>query len=278
MRGWRVMVSVWDMSDELTADRLTVVRRLSGALSEPGRASEIVIVFQPQVSVRTGRVSSVEALLRWTDPDWGLVSTAELIRAVEPTAVMQQLTRCVLDRVVGQLAAWNRTGIRLRAAVNISVFDLCAPGFDAQVLDVLERHQVTARQLDLELTEGAMIADGLLLEEAAHRVAKLGVGLSLDDFGTGFSSLRCLRRLPLSEVKIDRSYVRGLADGGPDQAIVRAIYGCAQALGLRTVAEGVEDEATAGILASLDRVIGQGWHYGRPMPAAELADWLRRRA
>ena len=258
--------------------RLTLLQRLSRALNDPARASEIAMLFQPQVSVRTGRVDSVEALLRWTDPGRGLVPTDELMQTVEPTGVMQQLTLLVLDRVVGQLAEWNQAGIWLRAAANVSVFDLTAEGFDSQVRDVLERHRITPQQLDIEVTERAIIEDSVVLDEAAHRIAKLGVGLSLDDFGTGFSSLRRLRRLPLTEVKIDRTYVSKIAESAPDRAIVTAIHGCAQALGLRTVAEGVEDEATVGVLATFDRVIGQGWYYGRPMPAPELADWLRRRA
>jgi EAL domain-containing protein (putative c-di-GMP-specific phosphodiesterase class I) len=233
------------------------------------------MLFQPQVSVRTGQVDSVEALLRWTDPRQGLVSTDELIRTVEPTGVMQLLTLHVLDRVAGQLADWNQVGIRLRAAVNVSVFDLCSAGFDSQVRGVLERHQVSPRQIDIEVTERAMIENTSLLDEAAQRIAELGVGLSLDDFGTGFSSLRRLRRLPLTEVKIDRAYVSKIVNSPPDLAIVTAIHELAHALGLRTVAEGVEDEATVGILATLGQVIGQGWYYARPMPAPELVDWLQ---
>jgi diguanylate cyclase (GGDEF)-like protein len=258
--------------------RLSLLQRLSRALNDPARASEITLLFQPQVSVRTGRVDSVEALLRWTDPGRGLVPTDELISAVEPTGVMQQLTLHVLDRVVGQLAEWNRLGVRLRAAANVSVFDLVSEGFDSQVRGVLDRHQVTARQLDIEVTERAVIENTALLDEAAQRIARLGVGLSLDDFGTGFASLRRLRRLPLTEVKIDRVYVSKLADSAPDRAIVTAIHELAQALGLRTVAEGVEDEATVGILTRFDRVIAQGWYYARPMPAPELVSWLRGRA
>jgi diguanylate cyclase (GGDEF)-like protein len=259
-------------------DRLSLLQRLSRTLTDPARASQITMLFQPQVSIRTGQVNSVEALLRWIDPERGLVPTDELIQTVEPTGVMQQLTLHVLDRIAGQLAEWNRSGIRLRAAANVSVFDLITEGFDSQVRGVLERHQIKPEQLDIEVTERAVIENTSLLDEAAHRIAKLGVGLSLDDFGTGFASLRRLRRLPLTEVKIDRVYVSKLADSAPDRAIVTAIYELAQALGLRIVAEGIEDEAAAGILATFDGVIGQGWYYARPMPAAELVDWLRSRA
>jgi predicted signal transduction protein with EAL and GGDEF domain len=260
------------------ADRLALLQRVSRAVNDPAHASEITMLYQPQVSIRTGRVNSVEALLRWTDPERGLVRTDELIATVEPTGVMHQLTVHVLDRVVGQLAEWNRLGIRLRAAVNVSVYDLIAREFDAQVRHVLERHQITPRQLDIEVTERAVIEDTSLLDEAAQRIATLGVGLSLDDFGTGFASLRQLLRLPVTEVKIDRVYVSKLAESPRDRAIVTAIHELAQALGLRVVAEGVEDEATVDVLAGFDQVIGQGWYYARPMPATELVDWLRGRA
>jgi diguanylate cyclase (GGDEF)-like protein len=259
-------------------DRLGMLQRVSRAVNDPAHASEIMMLFQPQVSIRTGRVNSVEALLRWTDPERGLVRTDELIATVEPTGVMQQLTLHVLDRVVWQLAEWNRQGIRLRAAVNVSVYDMIAEGFCDQVSGVLERHQVTPQQLDIEVTERAVIENTSLLDAAAQRIAALGVGLSLDDFGTGFASLRRLLRLPVTEVKIDRAYVSKLADSVRDRAIVTAIHELAQALGLRVVAEGVEDEATVGILAGLDDIIAQGWYYARPMPAPDLVEWLRGRA
>jgi EAL domain-containing protein (putative c-di-GMP-specific phosphodiesterase class I) len=134
-----------------------------------------------------------------------VIPTDELLRIVEPTGVMQQLTRHVLDRVVAQLADWNRVGLHLRAALNVSVLDLITDDFDAHIREVLRRHGISPRQLDIEITEGATVDDTVLLDEAAMRLARVGVGLTLDDFGTGFASLRRLRRLPLAEVKIDRS-------------------------------------------------------------------------
>lgn len=234
-------------------------------------------MFQPQVSITSGQMNSVEALLRWHDPVRGLAPTDELIRLVEPTGVMQDLTRHVLDRVVAQLAEWNRLGLRLRAAVNVSVLDLNAGNFDEQVRQTLDRYRISPQQLDIEITEGSLVSDTSMLDDATQRVARSGVGLSLDDFGTGFASLRRLRRLPLSEVKIDRSYVSRIAESPSDLAIVRAIYDLACALGLRVVAEGVEDEATVRVLAELGSVIGQGWYYGRPMSAHQLVDWVRDR-
>ena len=257
--------------------RLSVLRRLSVAVTDPAHAAEIAVLFQPQVSIATGRTDSVEALLRWHDPEGGLMPTDQLMRIVEPTGVMQQLTRHVLDRVLAQLAEWNSTGLHLRAAVNVSVLDLSGEGFDTEVRDLLARHRVTPEQLDIEITERSVVEDTTVLDDAAQRLTRLGVGLSLDDFGTGFTSLRRLRRLPLSEVKIDRSYVSRVTQSPPDRAIVNAIYDLSQVLGLRIVAEGVEDEATVRILAKLDSVIGQGWYYGHPMAAPQLVDWLRER-
>jgi len=259
-------------------DRLALLGGLSSAISDPERSAEISVLFQPQVSLATGGATSVEALVRWQHPQRGPIPTDELIRVVEPTGVMQQLTQHVLDRVAAQLAEWNRVGLRLRAAVNVSVLDLCMDEFPDQVVEAMRRHGITAEQLDIEITERAMAEDTLLLDEAAHRLAHVGVGLSLDDFGTGFSSLRRLRRLPLTEVKIDQSYVRQMAQSAQDRAIVKAIHDMGQVLGLRLVAEGVEDEATVDVLTRVGSFVVQGWYYARPMAAPELEEWLRQRA
>ncbi|MEV0719018.1 bifunctional diguanylate cyclase/phosphodiesterase [Asanoa sp. NPDC050611] len=255
-------------------DRWTLLCDLREALDDPARASEIVVLYQPQVSLATGRTESVEALLRWSHPSRGLIPTDDLIELVEPTGVMQQLTHYVLDRVVGQLAEWNRMGIQLRAAVNVSVNDLVAEHFDNALADTLRSHGVPARQLDIEITERALVEDTQRLDEAAHRVVALGVGLSLDDFGTGFASLRRLRQMPLAEVKIDRAYVSRIGHSPADREMVTTIHGLANVLGLRIVAEGIEDEETARVLTDLGGVIGQGWLYARPMTAPQLVGWL----
>jgi len=157
------------------------------------------------------------------------------------------------------------------------VLDPCADHFDAQLEYILHTHGVSPGQLDIEITERALVEQTRLLDEAANRVAALGVGLSLDDFGTGFASLRRLRQMPLAEIKIDRSYVNRIAHSPADRAIVATIHDIANVLGLRLVAEGIEDEQTARILADLDGVIGQGWLYARPMTAQQLVLWLEHR-
>jgi diguanylate cyclase (GGDEF)-like protein len=274
----RRIATVYERKNPSDVDRrLALLGGLSSAVNDPEHSAELSVLFQPQVSLTTGGATSVEALVRWQHPQHGLIPTDELIDVVEPTGVMQELTQHVLDRVAAQLAEWNRSGLRLRAAVNVSVLDLCMDDFPDQVADTMRRHGITAEQLDLEITERAMAEDTLLLDEAAHRLAHVGVGLSLDDFGTGFASLRRLRRLPLAEVKIDRSYVSRMVHSGQDRAIVKAIYDLAQVLGLRLVAEGIEDAATVGVLSELGSFVGQGWYYAKPMEATHLVNWLRDR-
>jgi len=173
----------------------------------PWRPNTVGTSARSQVSIATGRTDSVEAPLRLHHPDRGIVPTDELIRVVEPTGVMQQLTAHVVDRVVGQLAEWNNIGVCLRAAVNVSILDVITDDFDTQIGAALDHYGIDPEQLVIEITERSMTDDTRAFDKAAHRLTRVGAGLSLDDFGTGYASLRHLNRLPLTEVKIDRSYV-----------------------------------------------------------------------
>ncbi|GAB3955355.1 hypothetical protein GCM10027614_64350 [Micromonospora vulcania] len=239
-------------------------------------AGQITMYYQPQIAIATGEVVGVEALLRWRHPRRGMVDPEELIRVAEQSAVMRLLTRRVVDDVVEQLARWSAAGVRLRAALNVSVRDLHTGEIADQIADRLARYEVPAEQLQLEITEGALMADPRRVLATISRLHKLGVAIALDDFGTGYSSLQHLRRLPLSEVKVDRSFVLGMADDADDAAIVRSMIELAGALGLRVVAEGVEDERTWRMLHAAGCDAAQGWFYARPMPAEELVTWLSR--
>jgi EAL domain-containing protein (putative c-di-GMP-specific phosphodiesterase class I) len=225
------------------------------------------VVYQPQLAVNTRKLSGAEALVRWTHPVWGPVRPDEMIEAVEPTEVMHLLTLHILDRVGAQVREWNERGFRLRIAVNVSVQDLHDPDFPRQVSNTLDRYGISAEQLTVEITERMLIEDGQRVARAAERVRQLGVGLSLDDFGTGHASMEQLQVLPLTEVKIDKRYVAGLTNDASKRAIVTSIHQLAKAMGLSIVAEGVEDEETAAALATLPETIGQGWHFGKPVPA-----------
>ncbi|MFE0590613.1 putative bifunctional diguanylate cyclase/phosphodiesterase [Micromonospora echinospora] len=243
---------------------------------EVGEPCGITMYYQPQVRIATGEVVGVEALLRWRHPRRGMVDPEELIRVAEQSAVMRLLTRRVVDDVVGQLARWSAAGSTLRAALNVSVRDLHTGEIADQIGDLLSRYAIRPDRLQLEITEGALMADPRRVLDTISRLHRIGVAIALDDFGTGYSSLQHLRRLPLSEVKVDRSFVLGMADDPDDAAIVRSMIELAGALGLRVVAEGVEDERTWRLLHAAGCDLAQGWFYARPMPADELTAWLAR--
>jgi EAL domain-containing protein (putative c-di-GMP-specific phosphodiesterase class I) len=234
------------------------------------------MLYQPQVDLGTQRLAGVEALLRWRHPEWGPVRTDELIEVVEPTEVMHLLTRHVLRAAVWQMRQWNDMGQRLRVAVNVSVQDLHHPAFVTDLETLVAEQGVDPAQLSIEITERMLSTEGPRIGHVVGKLTRLGVGLSLDDFGTGHASLRQLRQLPLTEVKIDRAYVSGILDNPADQAVISSVHQMARSLGVTVVAEGVEDERTAVALARLPGTVGQGWPFGAPMHADELAQRVGR--
>jgi EAL domain-containing protein (putative c-di-GMP-specific phosphodiesterase class I) len=261
--------------DHNSPDRLSLLADLRLALDNTD-SSEVMFYYQPQVEMATGAVVGVEALLRWHHPHKGLIDPEELIRIAEHSGVMRMLTLRVVDDVIGQLAKWRANGLTLRAAINVSVRDLHTGEVVDRLVEQLEHHDISPQHVQMEITEGALMADPRRVLATLQRLDKLGVALSLDDFGTGYSSMQHLRRLPLSEVKIDRSFVLGMADDPDDEAIVRSMIDLASALNLRVVAEGVEDDRTRRLLVGAGCHVAQGWYYARPMPADELASWLAR--
>ena len=235
-------------SDHNSPERLELLADLRRAL-DVARPDEIQLYYQPQVDMATGEVVGVEALLRWHHPQRGLVSPEHLIRVAEHTAVMRLLTSRVLEDAIGQLAKWQAQGLMLRASINVSVRDLTPAGAGRPARRPCSPTAACRpNQVQLEITEGALMADPRRVLVTLHRLDTLGVALSLDDFGTGYSSLQHLRRLPLAEVKIDRSFVLGMATDPDDAAVVGSIIDLARALGLRVVAEGVEDDRTRRML------------------------------
>jgi diguanylate cyclase (GGDEF)-like protein len=260
-------------ADQNSPQRLSLLADLRAALSDPDGGG-LSLVYQPQIEINSGTVIGIEALLRWHHPSRGLVSPEELIKVAEPSSVMRLLTRWVLEQAVQRAAMWADNGMRLRVAVNVSVRDLHSGEIVELIEGLLARNGVAAHQLQLEITESALMADPNRVISTLTRLHRIGVGIALDDFGTGFSSLQHLRRLPLSEVKIDRSFVIGMVEDADDRAIVRSIIELAGALGLRIVAEGVEDERAWRLLHLAGCDVGQGWFYAHPLSATELPDWL----
>ena len=237
---------------------------------------EVSLHYQPQVDLLSGEVIGVEALLRWRHPERGLVRTADLLQVAEHTAVMQLLTARVIDEVVAQVATWRAAGLSLRASLNVSARDL----HEGEIVELLARrlavHAVPAEQIQVEITESALMSDAARAHTTVERLASLGVAVALDDFGTGYSSLQHLRKLPLAEIKIDQSFVAGMAHNTDDAAIVRSTVELARALGLRSVAEGVENEYTWRMLAQAGCSLAQGYFAARPMPGDEIPAWLER--
>jgi diguanylate cyclase (GGDEF)-like protein len=258
---------------ELAERRIALLRELHMVLRDPARHHEIAVLYQPQIDLDTGRLAAVEALLRWTHPEWGLIPADLLIESIEPSEIMHELTVHVLHRVADQMRRWNEQGEPLRVSVNVSVQDLHRPDFVAELGRLVDEHGIPPSQLAIEITERMLISDIERVGRVARALAERGLGLSLDDFGTGYASLQQLRQLPLREVKVDRSYIIGVVDNPTDRAIVASVHQLTRALGVDVVAEGVEDEGIARALAELPGMIGQGWYFGRPMSVEELCDW-----
>ena len=257
--------------------------RLGGELRRALDAGEFRVVYQPIVELARGRVVGVEALVRWQHPTRGLVSPAEFIPAAEGTGLIVPLGRFVLGEACRQAAAWlDRFGpdVLQKIAPNVSVRQLHDPDFVADVRQVLAESGLPADRVVLELTESAVLRGPQVLQ-TLHRLHDLGVRLALDDFGTGESSLSLLRAFPASIVKLDKSFVDGIEvaeEGTPEaaarQAVARAVIQLAGALGLDTVAEGIENQAQADRLMALGYTLGQGYHLARPMPAEDLTRLL----
>jgi EAL domain-containing protein (putative c-di-GMP-specific phosphodiesterase class I) len=256
-------------------DRHSTIRL--GMLAELRTALEnhdLEVHYQPKADLRTGDVVGVEALLRWCHAERGMVQPDDFLPLAEQTGLMRLITKFVLDEALQQLSVWWRMGIRVHCAVNVSARDLYDRGFADLLKRSIENYDVPPRALMIEVTESVVMTDPSRAASTLLSLAGLGVGVSLDDFGTGYSSLVHLKRLPVSEVKIDRSFVQRMDVNEDDAAIVRSIIDLASALGLRTVAEGVETRDAWDRLAVYGCDIAQGWYLAKAMPAQIATDWL----
>ncbi|MGW0820809.1 putative bifunctional diguanylate cyclase/phosphodiesterase [Streptomyces sp. NPDC002845] len=269
----RTGVEVYESKrDSNTPDRLGLLGDLRRSLD----AHEVQLHYQPKVRF-DGQVAGLEALVRWVHPERGKVPPDEFIAIAESSGLMPHLTEYVLETALGQVARWRAQGLHVPVAVNVSPRDVHTPGFAGAVAARLARHGVPAGALQLEITEHVLLEDP---QRAADTLAGLtghGVKMSLDDFGTGYSSLVHLRRLPVSELKIDRSFVARLAVDTEDAEIVRCTVDLAHSLGLLVVAEGVEDDETWERLRDLGCDAVQGWLVAAAMPPDETTAWLRAR-
>jgi len=256
--------------DRNAPHRLTLVSQVRGAIE----AGEFTLFYQPKVRLADGRVSGAEALIRWHHPDSGLLMPDEFIPLVEKTVLLRPLTQCVVKMALDHWTSWSARGIEIPIAVNLSprsLLDLQLPAF---VREELQDRQIPPAFLRMELTEGSLMADSARSSGVLGELARAGISISIDDFGTGYSSLSYLRRLPIDEIKIDRSFVMNMKDDANDFAIVRATVELGQNLGLHVVAEGVEDLDTFDKLAEFGCDEAQGYYIGRPMPVEDFERWL----
>ncbi|MEW2522444.1 putative bifunctional diguanylate cyclase/phosphodiesterase [Actinacidiphila alni] len=258
--------------DGNTPDRLGLLGDLRRALE----TGDVQLHYQPKVRF-DGQVAGLEALVRWEHPERGRVSPEEFITMAETSGLMPQLTEYVLDTALEQVARWRRMGLNAPVAVNVSPRDVHSPGFAGAVAARLARHQVPPGALQLEITEHVLLEDPQRAADTLNGLTGHGVKMSLDDFGTGYSSLVHLRRLPVSELKIDRSFVARLVVDPEDAEIVRCTIDLAHSLGLLVVAEGVEDDETWERLRDLHCDAVQGWLVAAAMPPDEATAWLRAR-
>jgi EAL domain-containing protein (putative c-di-GMP-specific phosphodiesterase class I)/GAF domain-containing protein len=240
-------------------------------------SGEIVVHMQPQMELRSGRIVAAEALARWQHPDCGVLAPLSFIPWAEELGLAERLTDVVLIQSLRCIERLDELAVRpLNVAVNLSAGALKDAGIVPRVYEILERSSVAAKRLTLEVTETALIDDPAVAEGVLSHLKSLGVRLALDDFGTGYSSLARLQRLPLDEVKIDRSFLEQTRQSG-DTGVIAAIASLGRHLGLTVVAEGAELEAELGLLASLGCHLVQGYALARPMPADELRSWLESR-
>jgi diguanylate cyclase (GGDEF)-like protein len=256
--------------DQNSAERLSLMSELRQAVER----DELTLYYQPKVDLATHRVKYVEALVRWDHPTRGFVSPDQFIPFAEQTGYIKTISRWVADRAIAQCAAWHAQGIELAVSVNVSARELIQSSLPETFQSLLEKHAVAPEWIWIEITESAIMDDPNHAIETLDRLHALGIRLSIDDFGTGYSSLSYLKRMPVDELKIDKSFVMGMAHHKDDETIVRSTIDLGHNMGLKVVAEGVEDEALMQRLKALHCDLAQGFHLSRPLPPAKLELWL----
>lgn len=267
--GWNIYAPE---SDRNSPERLAVLGDLRRGIAN----NELVLYYQPKIELPSGRVRGVEALVRWNHPTRGLVPPDEFIPLAEKTSLIEPLTTWVVRESMTQARRWFDEGLGLSVAINISARSLISLEFVAHVETILKETAAPAGLIELEVTESAIMVDPVKARVVLERFHQLGLKLSIDDFGTGFTSLAYLRALPINVLKVDRLFIRDMLTEDADRVIVRSVIELGRNLGLGVVAEGVEDEATARELSSMGCSLGQGYLWSRPLPVVEFNNWHSR--
>ena len=272
-RAGRGSHAVYCAAEDDAHRRLELITRLRTAIA----GDELELHYQPVFDLATGRASGVEALIRWNDPERGMVSPAEFIPLAEDTGLIEPMGAWVLDSVCRQAREWKDLGLDVEVAFNASPIELARPGFARRLGERMAEHGIGPGMLAVEIIESA-VADAAAVAPVLQRVAELGVQVAIDDFGAGFSSLTRLRHLTVHTLKLDRAFLHGVPDDARGAGFITAILALAGQLGLRVVAEGIETQAQQDFLTSEACGIGQGYHLARPMPAAAVTELLQAEA
>jgi diguanylate cyclase (GGDEF)-like protein/PAS domain S-box-containing protein len=255
--------------DRYTRSRYDRVARIQDALDY----HEIVLHYQPKVDMRAGRIAGAEALVRWRHPERGLLMPAEFLPLIEDHDVVIRLGEAVIEAVLVQMETWQAGGLSLPVSVNVSGRQLQSPGFVQRLSEALARHPRVARQLELEVLETTALEDMVKVSRVIEECSELGVPFSLDDFGTGYSSLTYLKRLPVTTIKIDQSFVGEILSDPNNLVIVQGVIGLTNAFQRRAIAEGVETAEHGRLLLQLECDHAQGYGIARPMPGDEIVPW-----
>ncbi len=267
--GHQPLVTYRSEDDYHSPERLVLATDLRRALGE----GQLVLHYQPQVELGLGRPVAAEGLVRWQHPQRGLLSPFEFIDVAERTGLIKDLTYRVIDLGLRDLRSWSEDGRKLSLSLNVSVRSLLDRRFPEEVEKLLALHGIDGKALTLELTESSLMVDPEVARKTMRHLSELGVSVAIDDFGTGYSSLAYLTDLPIGELKIDKSFVRAMGSDARNAIVVRSTIELAHNLGLRTVAEGIEDAFTFERLRALGCELAQGFHMSKPLPATGLVSW-----
>jgi EAL domain-containing protein (putative c-di-GMP-specific phosphodiesterase class I) len=266
---------VYDAGDDAgLAARRQLIQELRTAIDE----GQLMLHYQPKLDLQTGQIEGVEALVRWNHPERGLLYPDTFIPSAERHGLMRTLTTSVLSIALDQARQWRDSGIPTPVAVNVSASNLADPELPAQIKAMLDSRNLDGSALVVEVTETTLMNDTARALWVLHGLRGLNVRISIDDYGTGYSSLARLRDLPINELKLDRSFVAALSSDPRTAAIVESTIQLAHSLDLKLVAEGIETAETLALLTKMGCDVGQGYHLGRPVPAADLTPLFARSA
>ena len=264
--GVSVYHSKLDVANE---ENLSLISEIKVAVEQ----NQLSLYVQPKIDFATGKVLAVEALVRWNHPERGLVYPDMFIPFAEQTGHIDKISYWMLSEAAKYAALWQKQGLNIALAVNLSARDLIDIELPNKLKEILAKNALFANSLSLEITESSIMDDPARALETVERIARMGIQLSIDDFGTGYSSLAYLKRLPVNELKIDKSFVMNIERDQDDVTIVRSTIELGHNLGLKVVAEGIENKRVWNILKAMGCDYGQGYFMSKPMPATHLLDW-----